>query len=74
VLRFIISHTPGGKHKHVLITSSKLLSSRDRLHKIYAYFSDRTGPDFMHPIYTLGFNACFDKICPSVAANAELQC
>jgi len=39
----------------------------------YAYFSDRTGPDFMHPIYTLGFNACFDKICPSVAANAKLR-
>lgn len=25
----------------------------------------------MHPIYTLGFHACLDNICPSVAANAR---
>lgn len=28
----------------------------------------------MHPIYTLGFNAWLDKICPSVAAKAKHQC
>jgi hypothetical protein len=37
------------------------------------YFSDRTGPDFMHPMYTLDFIAWCDKICPSVAANANFS-
>lgn len=27
------------------------------------------GPDFMHPMYTLGFERCLARVAPSVAAD-----
>jgi hypothetical protein len=38
-----------------------------------AYFWARTGPDFMHPIYTRGFDRCLAKVAPSVAAKMWLN-
>lgn len=33
-----------------------------------AYFWAKTGPDFMHPIYTLGLERCLARVAPKVAA------
>jgi hypothetical protein len=52
---------------------SLLMHEKEIISTRCTYFSDRTGPDFMHPIYTLGFIAWCDKICPSVAANANFS-
>jgi hypothetical protein len=74
VLRLIISHAPGGEAK-VLSNEFERLSPHEKeiVSTPCTYFSDRTGPDFMHPIYTLGFIPWCDKICPSVAANANFS-
>ena len=55
--------------KSVIISIVDLYEQTSRL----AYFWARTGPDFMHPIYTLGFDRCLAKVAPSVAAKIWLN-
>lgn len=38
------------------------------MYKDQFYFADRTGPDFMHPIYDLGFNLWRASVAASIPA------